>query len=138
PANAQAFFSKYSEQAVLCVIKKNAVVLRKFIAFLEEAGMTLDQIPAIVIDDEADQAAVATQTINPLIRRLLDVLPRAAYVGYTATPFANLLIDPSTDDLYPRHFIVDLPTPPAHFGTESIFGREPLDGEDPGDYDEGA
>ena len=49
-----------------------------------------------------------------------------------------MLIDPSNDDLYPRHFIVDLPKPNHHFGTESIFGRDPLDGEDPGDYDDGA
>ncbi len=59
-------------------------------------------------------------------------------MGYTATPFANLLIDPSSEDLYPRHFIVDLPKPDNHFGTESIFGREPLDGEDPADYDDEA
>lgn len=137
PANAQAFFSKYSEQAVLCVIKKNAVVLRKFIAWLEEAGMALNQISALVIDDEADQAAVATKTINPLIRKVLEVLPRAAYIGYTATPFANLLIDPSAGDLYPKDFIVDLEKPPGHFGTEVIFGREPQDSEDPLDVHDG-
>jgi hypothetical protein len=137
-ANAPAYFAQYSEQKVLCVVKKNAVVLRKLIAWLREASDQLSAIPALVIDDEADQAAVATQTINPLIRGLLDVLPRAAYVGYTATPFANLFIDPSTDDLYPRHFIVDLPKPENHFGTESIFGRDPLDGEDPADYDDGS
>jgi hypothetical protein len=137
-ANAPAYFAQYNEQKVLCVVKKNAVVLRKLIAWLQEASEQLRLIPAIVIDDEADQAAVATTTINPLIRGLLEVLPRVAYVGYTATPFANLLIDPATDDLYPRHFIVDLPTPADHFGTESIFGRDPLDGEDPGDYDDGS
>jgi hypothetical protein len=137
-ANAPAYFAKYSRQKVLCVVKKNAVVLRKLIAWLGEASQQLETIPALVIDDEADQAGVATKTINPLIRSLLDVLPRVAYVGYTATPFANLLIDPSSDDLYPRHFIVDLPKPDNHFGTESIFGRDPLDGEDPGDYDDEA
>lgn len=137
PANAPAFFSKYSKQAVLCVIKKNAVILRKFIAWLEDAGMALDQISALVIDDEADQAAVATKTINPLIRKVLDVLPRAGYIGYTATPFANLLIDPSAGDLYPKDFVVDLEKPPGYFGTEVIFGRQPLDGEDPLDGDDG-
>jgi hypothetical protein len=137
-ANAPSYFQQNSTQKVLCVVKKNAAVLRKLIAWLEEASDQLALIPAIVIDDEADQAAVATQTINPLIRRLLDTLPRVAYVGYTATPFANLLIDASTDDLYPRHFIVDLPKPEHHYGTESIFGRDPLDGEDAGDYDDGS
>jgi hypothetical protein len=137
-ANAPAYFARYSGQKVLCVVKKNAVVLRKLIAWLGEASQQLESIPALVIDDEADQAAVATRTINPLVRSLLDVLPRVAYIGYTATPFANLLIDPGSDDLYPRHFIVDLPKPPNHYGTESIFGRDPLDGEDPADYDDGA
>jgi hypothetical protein len=137
-ANAPAYFAKYSGQKVLCVVKKNAVVLRKLIAWLGEASQQLESIPALVIDDEADQAAVATKTINPLVRSLLDVLPRVGYIGYTATPFANLLIDPSSDDLYPRHFIVDLPKPEKHFGTESLVGREPLDGEDPSDYDDGA
>jgi hypothetical protein len=137
-ANAPAYFATYSRQKVLCVVKKNAVVLRKLIAWLGEASQQLETIPAIVIDDEADQAGIATKTINPLIRSLLDVLPRVGYVGYTATPFANLLIDPSSDDLYPKHFIVDLPQPDNHFGTESIFGRDPLDGEDPSDYDDEA
>lgn len=137
-ANAPAYFARYSRQKVLCVVKKNAVILRKLIAWLSEASQQLDTIPALVIDDEADQAGVATSTINPLIRSLLDVLPRVGYIGYTATPFANLLIDPSSEDLYPKHFIVDLPRPDNHFGTESIFGRDPLDGEDPGDYDDEA
>jgi hypothetical protein len=137
-ANAPAFFAEYSSQRVLCVVKKNAAVLRKLIRWLETATDQLSSIPAIVIDDEADQAAVATQTINPLIRKLLGTLPRVAYVGYTATPFANLFIDPADDDLYPRDFIVDLPQPPGHFGTESIFGRDPLDGEDAGDYEDGS
>lgn len=135
--NAPAFFGRHSQQPVLCVVKKNGAVLRKLIAWLEEAGATLEGIPALVIDDEADQAAVATATINPLIRRLLGLLPRSAYVGYTATPFANLLIDPAADDLYPRDFIVDLPKPKGHYGTEVLFGREPLDGEDPGQVDDG-
>ena len=137
-ANAPAYFAERSEQKVICVVKKNAAVLRKLIAWLEEASDQLASIPAIVIDDEADQAAVATTTINPLIRELLASLPRVAYIGYTATPFANLLIDPSAQDLYPRDFILSLPTPPGHFGTETIFGRDPIDGEDAGDYPDGA
>jgi hypothetical protein len=67
------------------------------------------------------------------------LLPRAAYIGYTATPFANLLINPAAEDLYPSDFIIDLPQPRNHFGTEVIFGRDatedeevegPLDGYD--------
>ncbi len=137
PENAPAYFAHHNDQKVLCVVKKNAAVLRKLIAWLATAEEQLRNIPAIVIDDEADQAAIATRTINPLVRRLLGVLPKVAYIGYTATPFANLLIDPAAGDLYPESFIVDLPEPDNHFGTETIFGRDPLDGEDPADYDDG-
>ncbi len=137
--NAPAYFSQYSTQKVLCVVKKNAVVLRKLIALVERGIAAAQQrCPALIIDDEADQAAVATKTINPLMLELLGVLPQVAYIGYTATPFANLLIDPAAEDLYPKDFIVDLPQPEGHFGTESIFGRDPLDGEDPAGYDDGS
>lgn len=131
PAAAQAFFGRYAQQPVLCVVKKNGHVLRRLIDWLKEAETQLRSVPAIVIDDEADQAAVATARINPLVRELLDALPRVAYVGYTATPFANLLIDPSADDLYPEDFIVDLPKPRHHYGTEVLFGRPPRGDEDP-------
>ncbi|MEU3766916.1 Z1 domain-containing protein [Amycolatopsis keratiniphila] len=137
PANAAAYFAKTNKQHVLCVIKKNPRVLRKFSAWLESASEYLTDCPALIIDDEADQATVATNTINPLICGILDRLPKSAYVGYTATPFANLLIDPSAKDLYPKHFIVNLPQPQGHFGTEVLFGRDPLDGEDPGDVPDG-
>ncbi|MGA4814634.1 Z1 domain-containing protein [Pseudomonas aeruginosa] len=89
----------------------------------------------MIIDDEADQASPNSHPkpdertkINELIVQLLADLPKAAYVGYTATPFANLFIDPSLpEDLYPRDFIVDLPRGKGYFGTEQLFGRAPLD-----------
>lgn len=137
PANAAAYFAKSNKQHVLCVVKKNAAVLRRFRKWLDSASEYLVDCPALIIDDEADQATVATKTINPLIRDIMDRLPRAAYVGYTATPFANLLIDPAAKDLYPNDFIVSLPKPEGHFGTEVLFGREPLDGEDPESVDDG-
>ncbi|GAA1030533.1 MULTISPECIES: Z1 domain-containing protein [Amycolatopsis] len=133
PANAASYFAKNNKQHVLCVIKKNPRVLEKFSAWLETAAAYLSDCPALIIDDEADQATVATDKINPLICEILDRLPKSAYVGYTATPFANLLIDPSVKDLYPEHFIVNLPKPEGHFGTEVLFGREVMDGEDPED-----
>jgi hypothetical protein len=59
------------------------------------------------------------------------MLPRVSYVGYTATPFANIFIDPSNqEDLYPRDFIIDLPRKPNYFGAERIFGRSDLSPED--------
>ncbi|MDT8910555.1 Z1 domain-containing protein [Amycolatopsis sp. PS_44_ISF1] len=137
PANAAAYLAKNNKQHILCVIKKNPRVLEKFSAWLETAAEYLADCPALIIDDEADQATVATATINPLICEILGRLPKSAYVGYTATPFANLLIDPSAKDLYPKHFIVNLPKPQGHFGTEVLFGRDVIDGEDPEDVFDG-
>ncbi|MBW0272947.1 endonuclease [Nocardia sp. MH4] len=136
-ANPASFFGKSNKTHVLCVVKKNATVLRKLVKWLGDASDYLADCPALIIDDEADQATVATKSINPLIRQILNTLPKSAYVGYTASPFANLLIDPSADDLYPEHFIVNLPKPDGHFGTEVLFGRYALDGEDPAEVDDG-
>ncbi|WP_280435972.1 Z1 domain-containing protein [Nocardia carnea] len=136
-ANPASFFGKSNKTHVLCVVKKNATVLRKLVKWLGDASDYLADCPALIIDDEADQATVATRSINPLIRQIMNTLPKSAYVGYTASPFANLLIDPAADDLYPKHFIVNLPKPEGHFGTEVLFGRYALDGEDPNDVDDG-
>ncbi|MEU9440462.1 Z1 domain-containing protein [Streptomyces sp. NPDC048304] len=135
--NPAAYFGKSNKTHVLCVVKKNATVLRKLAQWLEKAADYLQDCPALIIDDEADQATVATKSINPLILNIMSSLPRSAYVGYTASPFANLLIDPSAQDLYPRDFVVNLPKPEGHFGTEVLFGRYALDGEDPEQVDDG-
>lgn len=135
--NAKAYFGGSNHTHVVCVVKKNATVLRKFAKWLDSASEYLRDAPALIIDDEADQATVATKSINPLIRRVLDSLPKSAYLGYTASPFANLLIDPAADDLYPKDFVVNLPKPAGHFGTEVLFGRYALDDEDPADLDDG-
>ncbi|MFJ4278857.1 Z1 domain-containing protein [Streptomyces massasporeus] len=135
--NPAGYFGKSNKTHVLCVVKKNATVLRKLARWLDKASDYLKDCPALIIDDEADQATVATKSINPLILSIMKSLPRSAYVGYTASPFANLLIDPSAEDLYPSDFIVNLPKPKGHFGTEVLFGRYALDGEDEDDVDDG-
>ena len=137
--NAAAYLAA-KDQHLLLVVKKNAAVLRKLNAWLGTAHEYLENCPTLVIDDEADQSTVATKKINPLLYKVLSKFPKVGYVGYTATPFANLLIDPSVEqDFYPRDFIVNLPKPVGHQGTEVLFGREPLDWEDaadvPGGYD---
>lgn len=120
---------------VICVIKKNKFILERLEKFLRKANPDLlKSCPTIVIDDEADNASVNTRqaadtrtAINKGIIALLERLPRAAYIGYTATPFANIFINPTAEkDLFPRDFIVDLPRPRAYFGAERIFGREIL------------
>ncbi len=136
-ANPASYFGKSNETHVLCVVKKNSTILRKLSKWLSGAAEYLKDCPALIIDDEADQATPATKSINPLVREILGRLPKSAYVGYTASPFANLLIKPSADDLYPEDFIVSLPKPHGHVGTEVLFGRYALDGESPEDVDDG-
>ncbi|GIF96587.1 Z1 domain-containing protein [Catellatospora citrea] len=121
-----------SEKTVLAVVKKNAAVLGKLIKWLDTANgrKALETAAVLVVDDEADQASVATGRINPLVRKLLGLMPRCTYVGYTATPFANVFVDPTQDDLYPKSFILNLPRPDGYFGPETIFGRDAVEGED--------
>ena len=122
---------------IVAVVKKNPYRLRRLARFLEGAGEPiLRSCPILLIDDEADQATInvaqraRVSRINALIRRILSQ-PKVGYVAYTATPFANLLINPNDyQDLYPRSFIVDLKPPDDYFGTEKIFGRAPLDATD--------
>lgn len=134
-ANVDALLST-QRQCVLAVVKKNGPRLRALKNWLFAARPeVLAACPVLIIDDEADQATVNTakpdrqpSRINGLIRDIVNKVPKSAYVGYTATPFANVLIDPGDyQDLYPRDFIVDLPRPLPYIGPEAIFGREPLD-----------
>ncbi|PPG61095.1 hypothetical protein C5C57_03215 [Rathayibacter sp. AY1C5] len=114
-------------QTGVAVVKKNASVLRKLKKWLETDGArtALKERPMLIIDDEADQASIETKTINPLITDLLKLASKSTYIGYTATPFANVFIDPyDTSDLYPRDFILSLPRPDGYFGPEKIFGRD--------------
>lgn len=140
--NVNAYLGNRSDLKVLCVVKKNTTILRKLYKWLSGANASiLNACPFLIIDDEADEASVNTSryqvdyegavrersAINRRIVDILSILPKAAYVGYTATPFANVLIDPSYEiDLYPKDFIVSLPKPEHHFGTERIFGRDRL------------
>jgi Z1 domain len=134
--NVNSFLTEKHSTKVLGVVKKNSGRLKRLHKWLTGARPeVLRACPVLIIDDEADQASPNSHPkpdertkINELIVKLLSDLPKAAYVGYTATPFANLFIDPSLpEDLYPRDFIVDLPRGKGYFGAEQIFGRAPLD-----------
>ena len=118
----------------LAVLKKNVKVLERFIDWLGTSPARA--LPALIIDDEADQASINTNygrvddegepidpsRTNQQIRALLRALPKHVYVGYTATPFANVLIDSSIQDLYPKDFIASLPEPEGYFGPRQLFG----------------
>ena len=130
----------------LAVVKKNRRRLEALNDWIDGAGDSALSCPILVIDDEADQASINVQTsakddrsaikndrsaINRLIGDLLR-RNRTSYIAYTATPFANILIDPNdSQDLYPKDFIHVLPMPEGYFGTEQVFGRDALPSEDP-------
>ncbi len=138
PRNAPGLL-RDPRKRLLAVVKKNPARLRRLATFIEAAGDgVLKDCPILVVDDEADQASIDVgprgrqSRINALIRRILRN-PKAAYLAYTATPFANLLIKPNEfEGLYPRDFVVTLGRPPEdYFGPAQIFGREPLAADDP-------
>lgn len=136
PGNADALLT-LTTRKVLCVVKKNKTRLENLLRWLGSANPSaMARCPILVIDDEADQASINTgdpedrTRINKLLLQLLSQ-ERAAYIGYTATPYANLFIDPTFEqDLYPKDFIIDLPHPEGYFGPERIFGRERLTADD--------
>lgn len=145
---------------ILLVVKKNASILRNLIKWAtliqqerhpEWGRLVVPDVPLLVIDDEADYASVNTKdipydengqadpdcdptAINGLIRKLLHQFEKSAYVGYTATPFANIFIykdaysDEHGEDLFPRNFIVRIPAPANYTGPNEVFGidEEPL------------
>ena len=125
------------KNAVVFVIKKQKDVLTKLrdwlVSLNADPSGKID-IPMLMIDDEADNASINTSkskedptTINKLIRELASIFKTANYVGFTATPFANVFIDPETtekmetQDLFPEDFIVSLPTPSNYIGPTRIF-----------------
>ncbi len=121
------------------VIKKNASTLKSLTTWLRaytaKGQQSFIDLPMLIIDDEADNASINTKAssnemtrINAQLRELLKLFTRSSYVGYSATPFANIFIDPDAsddmvaDDLFPRNFIVSLDPPTNYFGPEVVFG----------------
>jgi hypothetical protein len=135
------------------VIKKHKSILENLILWLNQFGVEdgkgnrkIINVPVLVIDDEADNASVNSgtrldvRTINRLIRTLLNLFSQNTFIGYTATPYANLFI-PSIwsesletivkglqfkvgEDLFPRDFIVNIPPPSNYIGAAQVFGFE--------------
>ena len=138
-----------STGTVLIVAKKITPILKRLNQWFGKLEGRLADVPVLVIDDEADQASINTRgnrrdpsidtetapdddtapsLTNALIRDILKKIPRATYIAYTATPFANILIDPDAsdskvgEDLFPKDFVVQLPRPDGYTGTEELFG----------------
>lgn len=140
---------------VVFIIKKNKGILEKLIDWLSrdvnirdvDGTPKLFDVPALIIDDEADAASVNAsrdindiKTINRLIRTLLNIFNQNTFVGYTATPYANLFISQEYneenttivknktykigEDLFPRDFIINIKAPTNYIGAAKIFGYE--------------
>ena len=138
---------------IIAVVKKNVTPLNNLLNWFSSANNQgkIGNIPLLLIDDEADNASIDTKAakkigandvdpdiaeqdptkINGLIRQILNCFSQSAYVGYTATPFANIFIYPTGednpreiygDDLFPRSFIINLHAPSNYIGPEKVFG----------------
>jgi len=131
-----------AKNPVIMVIKKNYHTLDNVIKWLRnnEGGQRFINEPALIIDDEADNASINTSKhpnettrINSQIRETFNLFRQGSYIGYTATPFANIFIDPDNydkalaDDLFPKHFIFTLVPPSNYLGATQFFLGE--DGE---------
>lgn len=141
---------------LLLVVKKNVIVLQHLITYLRGLPQSvpgangirqLAGVPLLLVDDEADQASVNFRSVrndsddldpsldpsrvNEQIRNLLVTFSQRTYVGYTATPFANVLIPPEGEhptlgpDLFPRDFIIALHPPDDYVGPRQVFGAGP-------------
>lgn len=154
-AQATSVAAFIGSDPVLLVVKKNKSVLDNLLNWAtatsgqagESGRRVIRGIPLLLLDDEADNASVNTNpllrdesggvlrdqdvtAINGLIRRILNTFEQSAYVGYTATPFANIFIYPQGEtethgeDLFPRSFIRNLPAPSNYTGPVQVFGLQ--------------
>ena len=136
------------EFPVVLVVKKNVSILRNVLAKIRGRGFPYSALrcATLVIDDEADHSSVNTANtdpetdptrINELIRKILWSCDRVAFVGYTATPYANIFmgdswvekpsqreVDDIGSDLFPRDFIVNLDAPSNYIGPSVVFGHD--------------
>ncbi len=151
-APVENFTKRFSStnDVTLAIIKKLARTGSEYKAFGSVIGALINWVenrsdkdspmpPLMIIDDEADQASVDSNeiddgdptTINHAIRYLMSLFTQVSYVGYTATPFANIFIDTSSiykglPDLYPDDFIYSLPEPKGYFGAKQFFNSKSL------------
>lgn len=116
--------------ALIAVVKKNSSRLQYVVDFLQQIDSdTLSRKPVLIIDDESDQATPNTKSakgeisaINDRIRDIWAQVVTGTYVAFTATPFANIFINPDDkNDLYPSDFIYSLPEPDNYLGASKFF-----------------
>jgi len=128
---------------IIAVVKKNSKVLERLLSWLKSQSVEIDGRKVIrskslmMIDDEADNASINTNPdddtstrINALIRDTLRLFDKSGYIGYTATPFANIFIPIEEDQIFPRDFIINIPAPSNYVGPDKVFGIKILEDED--------
>lgn len=135
----QNFKLQSLKEPVILVVKKNYRILSNLTRWLKkskgESGLIQESL--MLIDDESDNASINTNDedksptkINDCIRGMLGLFKYSTYIGFTATPYANILIDPEeAKDLFPKDFICCTDIPSNYFGLYKMFGQE-------GDFDE--
>lgn len=140
-------FNFDTNEPIIAVVKKNPHVLRRLHQWLSahsvqnpDGTRIISNKSLLMIDDEADHASINTNRpeweptrINGQIRDILGLFRKAGYVGYTATPFANIFIPLEEDDLFPRDFIINIPPPSNYIGPEKVFGFNPAEEDEPFD-----
>ena len=126
------------------VIKKRPGTLKRLIDWLKlhnaQRDSNLVDAPMLLIDDEADNASIdispdpeKASATNSRIRELLEMFNCSCYIGYTATPFANIFIEPDSEqemlgsDLFPRDFVISLEASSNYFGASRMFGYDAED-----------
>ena len=134
-------FDRYSKNRYLTVCLKNSTRLKDLLQWLHEDEKSAANMKILVIDDESDQAGVNTKDVDSDERTkinelIVDLVSNKAYrgkktelcfkamnyIGYTATPYANVLNEASEDSLYPRDFIATLQVSKTYFGPQQIYG----------------
>lgn len=130
-----------TNEPIVAVVKKNSKVLERLLRWLTAQAIELpdgrkliDNKSILLIDDEADNASINTNPdddkstkINSLIRDILRLFHKSGYVGYTATPFANIFIPIEEDQIFPRDFIINIPAATNYIGPDKVFGIRPLE-----------
>jgi len=128
---------------IVFTIKKLTPIMKNLFEWIAEfhnlrpengEKLNLD-LPMLLIDDEADYASINTKAhrdeitaTNKYIRMLRGLFNRSTYVAYTATPFANIFIDPESGDemvndenLFPKDFMIKIPVPDNYLGQNFYF-----------------
>lgn len=143
------------DRPIIFVVKKNKSVLNNLrdyfqnwinifdedFTYKKDGVNQFNNLPLLIIDDESDQASVNTRAsqnrdgdeldptaINNCIRQILNLFRQKIYIGYTATPFANIFIHHDNQhtvlgrDLFPFAFIKTLGAPSNYLGPKEVFG----------------